>query len=114
MKKEMVIERRKARIELQNKLNDDALEILPKVKLSLRQYYSVERLRTCKAYVYHTPDFVVLMSYNTVVAFIDRSTGIMYDVLRIVYGYTATSSQHISKFKADYQYKECITARYPY
>ena len=60
------------------------------------------RLRTCHAYVYETPSFYVLRSYNTVVAIIDKSSDICYDFLRGVYGYTSTSAQHISKFDQDY------------
>lgn len=60
------------------------------------------RLRTCQAYVYETPSFYVLRSYNTVVAIIDKSSDICYDFLRAVYGYTITSAQHISKFDKDY------------
>ena len=60
------------------------------------------RLRTCTAWVYETEDYYFLRSYDTIVAFIDKSTDICYDVLRLVYGYTATSSRHISKFDQDY------------
>lgn len=61
-----------------------------------------KRLRTCQAYVYETPSFYVLRSYNTVVAIIDKSSDICYDFLRGVYGYTSTSAQHIAKFDNDY------------
>ena len=61
-----------------------------------------KRLRTCQAYVYETPSFYVLQSYNTVVAIIEKSTDTCYDFLRKVYGYTNTSAQHISKFDKDY------------
>ena len=61
-----------------------------------------KRLRTCNAYVYETPSFYVLRSYNTVVAIIEKSTDTCYDFLRGVYGYTHTSAQHISKFDKDY------------
>lgn len=60
------------------------------------------RLRTCKAYVYETPSFYVLRSYNTVVAIIEKSTDTCYDFLRLVYGYTAASAKHIRKFDKDY------------
>ena len=61
-----------------------------------------KRLRTCQAYVYETPSFYVLRSYNTVVAIIEKSTDTCYDFLRVVYGYTNTSAQHICKFCQDY------------
>lgn len=61
-----------------------------------------KRLRSCSAYVYETDNFYVLRSYNTIIACIDKQTKICYDFLRLVYGYTSTSSQHISKFWHDY------------
>lgn len=64
--------------------------------------YKPERLRSCSATVYETPNYYILRSYNSVVACIDKSTGICYDVLRHVFGFTSTSAQHISKFICDY------------
>lgn len=61
-----------------------------------------KQLRYCSADVGHTKNFLVLRSYATNVAFIDRRSGICYDILRAVYGYTATSAQHIRKFSEDY------------
>lgn len=63
------------------------------------------RLRNCQATV-HAYDtekgrVYVLKSYNTIVAMIGES-GVCYDFLRYIYGYTATSAQHISKFFKDY------------
>ena len=66
---------------------------------SLPYGYKPARLRSCTATVYETPHYFLLRSYNTVVACIDKSTGICYDVLRHVYGFTSTSCQHINKFK---------------
>ena len=60
------------------------------------------RLRTCSATVYKVGDFWALRSYNTTIAIIDTTTDTLYDFLRMVYGYTATSAQHISKFNHDY------------
>lgn len=72
------------------------------------------RLRSCKAWVYETESFYLLESYRTVVAVIDKSTNDLYDALRTVYGYTATSAQHISKFRTDYgdRYADTYTSRY--
>ena len=61
-----------------------------------------KQLRTCNAYVTETENFYVLRSYNTFVAAIDKNTNTLYDFLRLVYGYTATSAQHIRKFACDY------------
>ena len=63
------------------------------------------RLRNCQATVraYDTEKgrVYILKSYSTIVAAIGAS-GRCYDFLRYVYGYTATSAQHISKFFKDY------------
>ena len=67
------------------------------------------RLRTCNAMVAIVSDYVVLFSYNTLVAFI--KDGVLYDVLRYVYGYTSTSAQHIAKFASDYGARERHTWR---
>lgn len=60
------------------------------------------RLRTCQATVYKSKFYFVLQSYNTVVAIIDKEDMILYDFSRYVYGYTATTAQHIAKFANDY------------
>ena len=65
--------------------------------------YNTHRLRPCSACVYYTDDYIVLQSYATVIAIIDRKTMILYDFLRYVYGYTATSVQHLAKFRKDYK-----------
>lgn len=62
----------------------------------------VARLRTCKASVYENGRYIVLISYTTTVAFIDKRERKAYDILRLVYGYTSTSAQHIAKFFSDY------------
>ena len=67
------------------------------------------QLRKCSASVAPAVDketgeimYYVLCSYCTIVAVIDTRTNTLYDFLRYVYGYTATSAQHISKFNQDY------------
>lgn len=62
----------------------------------------VGRLRTCQATVYENERYIVLISYTTTVAFIDKQAGKLYDILRLVYGFTSTSAQHIAKFRQDY------------
>lgn len=57
-----------------------------------------ERLDYCKAWWYKAGGYIFLVSYNTCVAFVDEN-GNMYDILRLVYGYTATSAKHIAKFR---------------
>ena len=58
-----------------------------------------KRLLSCQAYVYETEHYYILRSYNTFVALIVKNTDICIDMLRQVYGYTATSAKHISKFR---------------
>ena len=70
------------------------------------QPISVQKLRKCQALVlkYAMPDgdsVYLLKSYDTIVAMIDEN-GDGIDFLRYVYGYTATSAQHIRKFFDDY------------
>lgn len=62
----------------------------------------VGRLRHCQAYVYETAFYYVLRSYNTVVAIISKRDMTLYDFSRYVYGYTATTAQHIAKFANEY------------
>lgn len=57
------------------------------------------RLYTCSAWIYYTGQYTILKSYSTIVAVYDGERDILYDGLRYVYGYTATSAQHIAKFK---------------
>ena len=74
---------------------------------AMNEYYNgkpinSKRLRTCSAIVYETKNYYLLESYRTFIAAIEKRTDTLTDVLRIVYGYTATSAQHISKFEKDY------------
>ena len=61
-----------------------------------------KRLNKCNARVYETENFYILESYFTIVAVIEKATDIFADVLRMVYGYTSTSCQHIAKFRRAY------------
>ena len=56
------------------------------------------KLYSCNAEIWGCIDILVLVSYGTPIAVYTRD-GSLYDCLRVVYGYNATSSQHISKFK---------------
>lgn len=75
---------------------------------ALHQFGS-ERLRNCNAVVIFLEDILTgevifaLQSYDTIVAVIDGREA--YDFLRYVYGYTATSAQHIAKFFHDYAWE---------
>ena len=92
-----------------NLVNTIVTGVIDNVNFDGEQTY-VCRLRNCKATVWETEHWYLLQSYATFVAAIDKQTGIMYDFLRYVYGYTATSAQHIAKFATDYH----ATQRYTY
>ena len=81
-----------------------------KVESALK-YYNAKRidsmgtmaqLNNCKAFMYDTPDYIILKSYRTIVAFIDKRDMALYDFSRYVYGYTHATSQHIAKFARKY------------
>ncbi len=57
------------------------------------------KLYSCSAEIWECNGILALVSYGTPIAVFTPSGGSLYDCLRVVYGYTATSSQHISKFK---------------
>lgn len=83
-------------------INDYCEREILVVSAELGKILSVQRLRTCQAHVYETDSYYLLKSYTTFVAFIRKSDCECFDILRNVYGYSATSAQHISKFKKDY------------
>ena len=56
------------------------------------------KLYYCSAEIWEYDGMFALVSYGTPIA-VYMTDGSLYDCLRVVYGYTATSSQHISKFK---------------
>ena len=56
------------------------------------------KLYSCNAEIWGYMGILVLVSYGTPLSVYTRD-GSLYDCLRVVYGYTATSSQHISKFR---------------
>ena len=62
-----------------------------------------ERLYYCSAETCKTENYIILKSYYTIVAVIDRNSLTCYDNLRKVYGFTATSAQHIAKFQRKFK-----------
>ena len=71
-----------------------------------------KKLRSCQAAVYETSDYYILQSYNTLIAVIIKENYILIDMLRYVHGYTATSAQHIAKFRHDFTpYPWCYPVR---
>ena len=88
--------------ELQRIVNDKVLLIKKAVDNELIFCATgYHQLRRCQAHVIKTAHFYVLQSYNSIVAAIDAD-GNLYDFLRCVHGYSATSAQHIAKFYNDY------------
>ena len=91
----------------QRQINEVCVTASKSAKIYYSNLYPVfsKRLRNCQAtvYAYDTGKGLsyVLKSYSTIVAMVWES-GECYDFLRYVYGYTATSAQHISKFFKDY------------
>lgn len=71
-------------------------------ELDAMREYNYKRLRSCSALVFETDNFYLLKSYDTFIAAIDKRSNTTVDVLRMVYGYTSTSAQHIRKFQHDY------------
>lgn len=91
----------------QMEINRVAMEIFDAAILELNNAYSTsgvewKRLRSCTAEVAETENYYILRSYYTLVACIEKATDTLADVLRVVYGYTSTSAQHIAKFRHDY------------
>lgn len=94
----------------------EQLKINEKVEAIFEEVYHIDmherasewkRLRKCSAYVCKFGRFYILKSYRTIVAAIDTCDDTCYDFLRIVYGYTPTSAQHIAKFRNDYGAGKC-------
>ena len=83
-------------------INAKCVDAWNKAKEFIGTEYNVYRLRKCSATVLETEAYYFLKSYNTVIAFIDKESDTLYDVLRYVYGYTSTSAQHIAKFNSDF------------
>lgn len=93
----------------QREINQQVLTLINDFNTTNNYTGNFKRLRSCSAEVAPVIDaetgellYYVLRSYRTIVAAIDVRTDTLYDFLRYVYGYTATSAKHISKFARDY------------
>ena len=80
-------------------INNECMEAMEKFNSTNEEIIKTERLDNCTAWIKETANYYILQSYNTNIAFIDKATNTLYDVLRYVYGYTATSAKHIAKFR---------------
>ena len=90
-------------------INEQVLTLVNDFNTTNNYTGNFKRLRSCSAEVAPVIDaetgellYYVLRSYRTIVAAIGVRTDTLYDFLRYVYGYTATSVQHIAKFDKDY------------
>lgn len=83
-------------------INNIVISAYEKWSFDREPIISSHRLNYCNAYVLDTANYLVLRSYQTDIAIIDKRTSIMYDFLRFIYGYTATPAQHIAKFEKLY------------
>lgn len=89
--------------EVQISVNERVHDNYKKAMTEYNEEHSVyKKLRSCQADVCETENYYILRSYNTIVAVISKETGCCYDVLRLVYCFTATSAQHIAKFCSDF------------
>ena len=95
----------------QFKVNNEVLNALFEFESHEQFLINKVRLNKCRAYIGETENYYLLVSYNTFVAFIDKRTNICYDILRLVYGYTSTSAQHIAKFRNAYGAVDTLTYR---
>lgn len=99
----------------QQRINSRVLEFIKTYNNLDTEIISSERLDYCQASIITVNAncymFKVLQSYNTIVAVYDETNHILYDFLRYVYGYTATSAKHISKFRNRCGYREVLTYR---
>ena len=93
---------KKEQIEMQKSINERTQLFVEWFNAQHGTPIKFKRLRTCQAMVFEFEDCYILQSYHTIVAGIRKDTGEEFDFLRMVYGYTATSAQHIAKFFVDY------------
>lgn len=82
--------------------NRDVYEVFIKVVEEVAEKASGtwHRLNSCQAWYKECYNGdIILRSYNTIVAAIPAANpNSCFDFSRVVYGYTATTNQHISKF----------------
>lgn len=88
--------------EMQNIINEKCLEKFSEAYDYIGKHdYKVYPFRKCSAELIKSDRYIFLRSYRTLIAVYDVEDNVVYDCLRYMYGYTATSSQHISKFYRD-------------
>ena len=113
-KGEIKMQANNTKLQTQRKENEKILQVLEEIRNEKWHSSYTQRLRSCQAWVQETDNFYLLKSYDTYVAAVKKSDNSCYDFLRKVYGYTATSAQHIAKFFADYSDRYATKYRYYY
>lgn len=99
--------------EMQVKINQEVLSNWAQVKEvweSIPDNVTATRIDYCQCGYIAWGSYAFLVSYSTLVAYID-SDGVLVDILRLVYGYTATSAKHIAKFHGMFYHCNEITYR---
>ena len=109
MKRSKKNEKQKA---IQEQINKKCLMAIHDYNITADSYDGMKetQLNSCTAWYFETKDCLVLRSYRTIVALYDKNNNNFYDILRYVYGYTATSAQHIAKFRNLLRYKGYINS----
>lgn len=98
---------------MQVKINREVLsswEQAKKVWNTIPDGVTVTRIDYCKCGYVRCGSYIFLISYNTLVAYI-QGDGVLFDILRLVYGYTATSAKHIAKFRNKFHHVSELTYR---
>lgn len=89
------------RKEMQIKVNREVMSNWTQAKEvwdSVPDNATITRIDYCQCGYIVWGRYIFLVSYNTMIAYIDEN-GVLVDILRLVYGYTATSAKHIAKFR---------------
>lgn len=99
--------------EMQVKINQEVLSNWAQAKEvwnSVSGNVTVTRIDYCQCGYIVWGRYIFLVSYSTMIAYIDAD-GVLVDILRLVYGYTATSAKHIAKFRKLFNHSYEITYR---
>ena len=91
MYKEIIIHKSEANRTFYSNIESILYEVVKKGEKRCKLY-------SCNAEIWEYKGFIALVSYYTPIAVYTPDDESLYDCLRIVFGYTATSSKHISKF----------------
>lgn len=87
---------------LPDHVNNMCEEMLSVAEREAEQVIETRQLNYSEAYIKETEHFYVLYSYDEIVAFIEKSTNTLYDLLLFVRGYSGVSLTHINKFEKLY------------